>query len=828
MTPSRQTGRFLEGCAGYELYTLNLPTSWEYIYQNRDILLKVDQYGPVYAQAHPPADILLFRREGGQKFSNWIVWIQKEGQEPFTNFFRPQMNAEKFEREPEALCIRYLPHEASYTFIQDGMRISTSFEIPLHGTEIIMKLELSNLEKQPVSVRLTPHLVPYVNQAQLAPWDKNEWYLKTGYGNEENKAVFWTQLLSPGGDVSKRRTMVFMSDAQNLDSVDISLETFIGNGSIYCPAGSLRGQLRMAAFPATSYGDYRADNTIYTYPPVYAMNYTWTLQPGEKRTLTQVLKVPFPTLSGTIAPFSSMSDWFDASTCRTRKEEVRQHYEKLCQMVTVQTPDENFNTYVNNWLPMQVNWVASLDRGWPTGMRGTRDSAQDYAALLTTDPISCRKVLADMLECQRSDGWFPRQYAASGRTGKHDMRYYVDGGAFIVEFFWMYLARCGDSTILDERIPWLDQKDAATVLEHMETAVMYYIDEKALGEHGLCKIHEGDWLDAVNRAGIEDRGESVTVTMQAAMALDYMADVLEFYERDTEKIPLYRQMAIRLRENIRCHALNDKGYFNGVYTDGGEWILSSQDPDGVERPYGVVNWFAVISGTMEKEPLQMVYRVMDKLKSPYGMRLFYPAMGEHPLPHVGRIASGDVPPYMGENGNVYNHGSQGFLARALAAMGDGNALFDILNWLLPYREDRHPPEKTMTPPYAIVNCWQQLPIFDHRGMLCFLTGSVAMAVRGVYEWLMGIQPALDGLYLNPCLPSDWDEASISIPYRQSNLTVHIHRGKKSKLSVNGQDVMERRRPLFAYRKAFFIKNSVLCRENNRIDLTLEDTNDEHI
>ena len=85
-------GKFIQDTAGYELNDLNLPSAWEYIYQNQDFLLKVDQFGPVYVQADPPGDILLLRRENGQRFSNWAVWISEEGQEPFNNFFRPTVN----------------------------------------------------------------------------------------------------------------------------------------------------------------------------------------------------------------------------------------------------------------------------------------------------------------------------------------------------------------------------------------------------------------------------------------------------------------------------------------------------------------------------------------------------------------------------------------------------------------------------------------------------------------------------------------------------------------------------------------------------------------
>ena len=114
-------GEFVPDCAGFNIKSLNLPAAWEYIYQNRDILLKVDQFGPVYAQANPPADVMLFRRENAQKFSNWLVWIKKQGEEAFNNFFRPQINGANANAEPENVNITFsqlkLCREVSYFYI---------------------------------------------------------------------------------------------------------------------------------------------------------------------------------------------------------------------------------------------------------------------------------------------------------------------------------------------------------------------------------------------------------------------------------------------------------------------------------------------------------------------------------------------------------------------------------------------------------------------------------------------------------------------------------------------------------------------------------------
>ena len=133
----RLYGEYIPDTAGFTIKTLNLPSSWEYIYQNKDILMKVDQFGPVYAQANPPTDIMLFKREAGQKFSNWIVWIKQEGQKAFNNFFRPVIDCEESGSQPNDLSITFLPQKAVYEFSYQGLNVKTEYAIPLKGKEIV-------------------------------------------------------------------------------------------------------------------------------------------------------------------------------------------------------------------------------------------------------------------------------------------------------------------------------------------------------------------------------------------------------------------------------------------------------------------------------------------------------------------------------------------------------------------------------------------------------------------------------------------------------------------------------------------------------------------
>ena len=761
-------GKFIKNTAGYEINTFDLPASWEYIYENKDILLKIDQFGPVYAQANPPGDIMLFKREQHQKYSPWFINITTEKNESFANFLKPY----RIPIKPENVKIEYLPECAKYSFQYDGIKVETELFIPNKSIKIVYKFRITNIGKENKKLKISPQLVPYLNDAVMAPWDKYEWYLDTKCGKDEYITAS-SELLNANAESSKRRCAYFVSETRNLTAHEISLEKYIGYGDISNPDRN-----------------YTNEERVYAYSPIYALEYDWTLAPNEEKELTQVFALDNNDTAG----------YFDDEYYIREKSERKAVFDKLFSKNRIQTGDSEFDYYANYWIPQQMNWVASLDRGWPTGMRGTRDSAQDYAALLYTDISSCKNIILTMLECQRSDGWMPRQYSAKGKNGKHDLRGHVDGGAFFIELMWKYLAHTHDVGILKEETEWLDSKNKNTVLEHLIRTVEYYMKDENIGEHGLCKIREGDWLDAVNRAGTEGRGESVTVSEQMVMGLKYLANILNHinFSGNTQK---YFDFAEKIKSNINRYAFNDKKFYNGCFNDNGEWIFSDKDPDGEERIYGVSNYYAVISGTASQDKYKYIAEAAESLKCDKGYRLFYPPLGEKPIDKVGRIASGDVPPFMGENANVYNHGSQGFFARALSVMGEGDKLFETLKWIMPYDQSKHPTEKTLTPPYAIVNCYQQLPGFDHRGLMCFLTGSVAMAMRGVYEWMLGIKPCLDGLEIAPCMPKGMDSIEAKFEYLNKTYSLEI---KNEKVFVNNRELNETRTELITQNKVYFL------------------------
>lgn len=831
-------GHFGQAPASFVIDSPDLPTGWDYVYQNRAMLLRVDQHGPIYAQAHPPSDIMLFRREAFQRDSSWLVWLQSADLRcgAFTNFFRPLLAGTDAVAQPETFRVTYAPSHAVYDVAHEGVGMSTRFFLPPHETTVCMEVRITNHRKTPLSLSVIPALRPYVNPAQLAPWDKPEWYLKTALINEPFTG-FRTQLLNMNGEPAKRRTVALLSSADRCTGAEISYEQFVGQGSWCGPQAVADGKLRLPLSEAHGWTDTDDTQALYGYPPAHALSYEITLQAGEQWTLRQALTLIPQAANGAPPDAAAVKPcrvYLSAKACEAAIQANETKYASLMKLRTIATPDEALNRYVNEWLPVQMDWVAALDRGWPSGMRGARDSANDFTAMVPLEPAWSRAILCTLMECQRRDGWFPRQYSADGRLGKHDLRGHVDAGVWVIELLHEYLSFTRDYELLKEELPWLDSDTKSSVWEHALAAAEYFIRDENIGEHGLCKVREGEWLDSVNRAGIKGRGEGVMISGQLIIALTQMAEIITALETanrigQTEaatRRDRFMGKVATLRTALRTHAYNPQGYFNGFFNDDGKWLFSDRDPDGERRVYGPANWFALASGAALPDLADSVLKELAFLRSPGGgFRLLYPPMGKIPLEAVGRGGTGDQPGGLWENGTVYNQGSHGFLIRGLAAAGKGDLLYEVLRCLLPYDQEIHPVSASLTPPYAVVNCYLEVPGFMHRGGLMFLTGSIAYALRAAYQWMFGIKPQLDGLVVDPCIPKAFGTLSARFSHRGHGVRLSIENpharecGVRS-LTVNRRPVTTHRTDPFSGRTVFVAADELFDRDDNIIEVTL--------
>lgn len=746
-------GHFTEELCGFEVNKFQLPRAWNYHLNNGHILWDLHHNGLGRIQVDPPGGLFLIKMERYQVIPAWLVWLLPDDQpaRAFTNFYRPLMEPGADVQEPAGYRCRFTPARGVIRLDHDGWCVETVCETVLDQPAVRLTVTVENTGGMARELTVIPALRPYGAAANLAPWDVPELYHHTQYEGGAGR-TFLLRCMSPGGVPEERQNILCASDLA-AEQVSIDYTHFVGGGSWERPEAVLTPD--GAAWRDPSAFEIRGRR------PVFAQRRLMRLAPGEKMTFRMALGL-LPTRADGRPPdgreMALGGRWLRAKPAAETPPSTRR----------VELPDEDLSRFVSEYLDYQGRMV--LYRGWPCNMLGTRDAAQDYTCVVATEPARVRAFLLRLLEVERCDGWFVRQFSTHGRHGKHDERPYVDSAFFVWELLYQYLCHTGDWGLLQEQLPFSDRDEVSSVLDHALRILDYYRAPGNLGEHGLVKILEGDWNDAVNAAGLKGHGESGMASCMAIIAWRQASRLFKVLGRDAVA---YEQAAERMRKDLRAHALNPLGFLNGVFNDDGRWIFSDRDPDGACRLSVPVNAYGVLADVFETNEIEPLFRRIAETSNEHGVPLFWPPFGDDPIPHVGRLATGDLSAGLAENGSPYNHGSHGFLARAAAHAGMGDRLYNLLKWLFPYDQEKHPIARTKTPPYAIANVWKTAPGWDGEGGDVFFTGGISAGIRATYEGMLGVEPTPEGLRLNPCLPMGWDGASIVYTFRSCLCTIKI-------------------------------------------------------
>jgi len=756
----------------------DLKKPWYYIYSNREVLLYVDQNGPVKVQYQPPNGILVFKREMGENQSKWQVWVSSStvnGGIPVSNFASPELNC--FGEKPKS-TINWTPEKAVYTLEYENATIITELSVPCANATVCMKTIVINKGDKTVFT-INPSMFPYVNVPQMVAWDLPEWYLTTTIKKQDNFIAFCGQMKEPTMDKTKNRSVTLALDYEENAGIECDMVNYVGAGNFFIPDTVKNG----TPF-ATMMKD--ADGLVQkSYQAVYTAKYSCVLEKGQSKTFTQVL-----TIQNDISYNQDQLDYdkiyFDMDQYNAKIEESKNFYSNLFSKRKTNTSNPVFNKFINEFAPLQMNWVSSLDRGWPSQQRGIRDTSQDCMGLLQLNENEVRKKILELFEHQTSEGWFYKQMSTVSRSAPHDMRKFCDGGAFVLELVYEYLAYTRDESVLWEKTVWLDSDKQSTILEHVISCMEYYVDDKNIGEHGLCKSWHGDWYDIIDGIGDQGRGESVTVTAQTIINLGNLVKIIKWLNDNgkalelCDKITKY-QKCKKLFSSAMQNAYNSDGYYNGYFNDNGKWILGNSDPDGQKKVYLVSNAWAILSNAPNKEQAKKILEIIDK--ESFG-RLGYNVVSKPFKSYVEK--AGRMGSLLLNNSDPYNHATS-FLVRACCASGNADMAYKATRYIFPIEEDYAPCDKTFAPPFTIANSYNCEEKYLHRVELQYLSGTVSYVLRNFYSSFCGINYSFDGLVIKPCLPRDFGDFSIEFDYLGKKFTVNycVNQDKCGQMILNG-------------------------------------------
>jgi len=476
----------------------------------------------------------------------------------------------------------------------------------------------------------------------------------------------------------------------------------------------------------------------------------------------------------------------DSERIELMREATRTHWAERATRISVKTPDKTLSQLSSGWTTYQIlikSYLSSAPSYYHAsdGSPGFRDAMQDAFGLCSFEPDRAREMILRLSSFQFSDGSAshraPRIPLPPERSEKSDLPLWISLATLT------YVRESGDTSIILEKVPFADGAEA-TLLDHIRAGLERSLRD--VGRRGLPLIHYGDWNDALDGLGGEGRGESVFLGQFLVFALKNSAKLAELAGEDA----LARGWSDKCDELVEIINRDcwDGDRFVRAFHDDGTVIGCRENREG--SLYLNPQVWAVLADAAPRQRLETcIDAVHRELDSPFGIRCLAPPYSRHD-PHVGLISR--FPPGIKENGAVFSH-AMAFCLVAELMLGRADRAWEILQKASPVLRAENHPDYRMEP--YVYSQFVAGPETNLRGQGFhhWLTGTCSWMQYAVVNWLLGARAEVEGLRLDPCIPSHWQSFELVRPYRGSTLhiTVENPHGKSggiNKLEVDGREI----------------------------------------
>jgi cellobiose phosphorylase len=672
-------------------------------------------------------------------------------------------------------------HGMGYTIISSryqGIHASTRYFVPLNQNLEIWELTLTNQRQQPASISAFASI-------EFCLWDALDDATNFQRNYSTGQVEVEDGIIYHKTEYRERRDhFAYFACSEPHAGFDTQREAFLGAyHGWHEPLAVARGQC--------------SNSIAHGWSPVGVHHIRLELKPDETRKVIFLLgyqenprdaKFEPPDTQRinkkTVLPI--IQEHLKLETVETAFQQLHTYWKGLLERFQVQTPNSHTNRMVNIWNAYQCMITFNMSRsasyyesGIGRGM-GYRDSNQDLMGFVHMVPERARERILDISATQLPSGGAYHQYQPLTKRGNNDVgSNFNDDPAWLIVGVAAYIKESGDLSILKEMVPYDNQPGSESPLyEHLQRSLTYTLER--LGPHGLPLIGRADWNDCLNLNCFSDMpgqsfqtttnkegkvAESVFIAGLFVLAAKEMAQLAQ-HQGLVEEAQGYLDKAARMELTTLEYGW-DGAWFRRAYDDFGHPVGSEECEEGkiFIEPQGICVMAGI--GLEDGKALIALNSVNERLATPHGIVLQQPAFSRYYL-HLGEISS--YPPGYKENAGIFCHNNP-WIIIAETLVEHGDLAHDYYLRINPSaREEISDLHRTEPYVYSQMIAGRDAPTYG-EAKNSWLTGTASWNYAAVTQWILGIRPELDGLRIEPRIPTDWQSFKVLRIFR--GITYHI-------------------------------------------------------
>ena len=665
------------------------------------------------------------------------------------------------------LC-RHQPGATTFVAEKDGARVEICYTIPPHDDVMLWQVRVSNTGSLPLDLQLASYLEFGLLEfmRETIGWC----YLKHHFALHYDAALRAIRYDYHVFEAPFTPCMLFASTAP-VAGYDASRDAFIGRtGSLQSPAALCPGhELSNSELPLGGHGAGVLGTDVKVLPGE-STEFCYLFALGDTWNDTDALVTKYSSAAAVNQGIAAALD----------------RWQHRFATMQAQTGDVDVDRFVNIWNPynactaLELTSIISTDHMGLDGLR-YRDTTQYALAVAHLDADLSAERMHQVFSQQTQDGGGCYSFYPFNPTATTDSPHRSDNTVWQIYTMKALLAETGDWTLLDAIVPFRDGGEA-TVYEHLLRGLQHI--EQRRGPHGLPTLFHADWNDGLALFG-DEAAESVMLGMQLVHSCREMSDVAFRLGRDYDA-EWCAQLANELSAICNSDRVWDGAWYRRLLMSNGKCLGSSQNRQGTIF-LNPQSWSVIAGiGDFQHRGKLAMDAVAAMLDTPCGLRLLAPPFTGIPEPEDPPLGSS---PGTGENGAIFCHANcWAIIAEAL--LGNAERAYKYYHQILPTSViatvgiDRYERE-----PYAYVSSIVS-PASDRfgNGGISWLTGTASWMYIAATQYLLGIRPTIDGLFLKPCLPVSLPRVHVQRRYRDGIYEIDIDNAGRetSTVELNGK------------------------------------------